>query len=297
MATKAKKETQETKYNSIVLIPTDFSEVCGNAISHGVRLAQTLKYKVCILHVINKETVAALKKKNVGVDYVEKRLKEYKTYYEKKYAVTVETLAIEGSIFTTISEVAAKIKANIMVLGTHGKKGMQHVFGSYALRVVLESPIPVVVVQKRSFREGYQDIVLPVSNDLEARQKVQWAKLMAKLFNSKIHIFQALEKDAGLNSRLKIITKQITDIFSEEKIPFVIKIASEKADFAKQVISYSVAEHADLIMIMTRPNAEVPGFSLSAWDERLMFNEAQVPVMGINPVDYGYYYYEWSMLA
>ena len=79
------KTTKEQKYNKIVLIPTDFSEVCGNAISHGVKLAKFLGYKVCILHIINKETKDALKKKHVGVDYVECRLKEYKKYYEKKY--------------------------------------------------------------------------------------------------------------------------------------------------------------------------------------------------------------------
>ena len=127
------KEQKESKYNKIVLIPTDFSEVCGNAISHGVKLAKFLGYKVCILHIINKETKAVLKKKNVGVDYVEWRLKEYKKYYEKKYDVDIDTLSVEGSIFSTISEVATKIKANLMVLGTHGKKGLQHVFGSYAL--------------------------------------------------------------------------------------------------------------------------------------------------------------------
>jgi nucleotide-binding universal stress UspA family protein len=276
MATKAKKET---KFNNIVLIPTDFSEVCGNAISHGVKLAQFLKYKVCILHVINRETKSALKKKNVDLGYVDKRLKDYKTYYEKKYQVKVETVALEGSIFTTINEYAEKIGANLMILGTHGKKGLQHLFGSYALRVVLESPVPVIVVQKRSFREGYRDIVFPIHNDVEPRQKVQWAKLMAKLFNSRIHLFQATEKDSGLNSRLKIITQQITESFDEE------------------VISYAVKNHADMIMIMTRPNIDVPGFSLSAWDERLMFNEAQIPVMCLNPVDFGYYYYEWIMLA
>lgn len=294
MATKAKKET---KYNNIVLIPTDFSEVCGNAISHGVKLAQFLKYKVCILHVINRETKSALKKKNVGTDYVEKRLKEYKSYYEKKYRVTVETMAVEGSIFSTINEVVGKIGANLMVLGTHGKKGLQHLFGSYALRVVIESLVPVIVVQKRSFREGYKDIVFPIHNDVEPRQKVQWAKLMAKLFNSRIHLFQAVEKDSGLNSRLKIITGQITESFDEDKIPYEIMVAEKSASFAEQVISYAVTNHADMIMIMTRPNIDVPGFSLSAWDERLMFNEAQIPVMCLNPVDYGYYYYEWSMLA
>ncbi len=289
--------TKEQKYNKIVLIPTDFSEVCGNAISHGVKLAKFLGYSVCILHIINKETKAALKKKNVGVDYVEWRLREYKKYYEKKYNVDIDTLAMEGSIFSTISEVATKIKANLMILGTHGKKGLQHVFGSYALKVVIESPIPVVVVQKRSFKEGYQNIVFPVSNDVESRQAVQWAKLMATLFNAKIHMFLCPEKDAGLKTRLSIITKQITDIFDEENIPYGVTTAYKSSNFAEEVIAYSVTVHADLVMIMTRPNIDVPGFSLASWDERLMFNEAQIPVMGINPIELGYHYYEWAMLT
>ena len=46
------KTKEEKKYNNIVLIPTDFSEVCGNAVSHGVKLAKFLGYKVCILHII-----------------------------------------------------------------------------------------------------------------------------------------------------------------------------------------------------------------------------------------------------
>jgi len=292
----AAKQKKEKKYNNVVLIPTDFSEACGNAISHGVKLAQFLKYKVCVLHVINKETKAALKNKNVGVDYIEKRLKEYRNYYEKKYSVSIETLALEGSIFNTINEVATKIGANLMVLGTHGKKGLQHVFGSYALKVVLESPIPVVVVQKRSFKEGYHNIIFPVNNDVEPRQKVQWAKLMANLFNSKILLFQSLEKDSSLNTRLKIITGQITENFDKEMIPYQISQAGKAGNFAEQLIAHAAINHGDLIMIMTRPNIDVPGFSLSAWDERLMFNEAQIPVMCINPIDLGDYYYEWITL-
>lgn len=288
---------KEKKYNSIILIPTDFSEVCGNAISHGVRLANFLGYKVCILHIVNKETKAELKKKNVGIDYVEKRLKDYKKYYAGKYHVGIDTMAVEGNIFTTISQVAKEIKANLMVMGTHGKTGMQHVFGSYALRVVVESPVPVIVVQKRSFTSGYHNIVFPVSNDLEPRQAVQWATLMAKLFKAKIHVFIRPEKDVALNTRVQIITKQITHIFDTEKVDYCIKTAEKSGGFAEEVISYSVIHHSQLIMIMTRPNIEVSGFRLSAWDERLMFNDAQIPVMGINPVEIGYQYYEWSMLA
>lgn len=288
---------QQKKYANIVLIPTDFSEVCGNAISHGVKLARFLGYKVFILHVINNETRKELKQKNVGVEYVDIRLKEYKKYYTKKYGIEVDTLAVEGSIFSAINSVAKEIKANIMVLGTHGKKGLQHVFGSYAMKVVEESPVPVVVVQKRSFKSGYRQIVFPVSRDLEPRQAVQWAKVMAKLFDAKIHIYLSPEKQTARRTALAIITKQIIAVFDSEKVAWCLKTAEKSSGFAEQVISYSVLHHADLIMIMTRPNIDVPGFSLSAWDEKLMFNEAQIPVMGINPVELGYQYYEYTMLA
>jgi nucleotide-binding universal stress UspA family protein len=284
-------------YSDTILVPTDFSETCSNAISHAIKLALSAGFKVCILHVINKETKAFLKKKSLGVDYVEKRLREYKYYYEKKYHVQVETKTVEGSIFEAINQVAEEIKANLMVLGTHGKKGLQHVFGSYALRVVIDSPVPVIVVQKRSLKQGYNNIVFPISNELEPRQKVAWAAFMSKQFNSRIHLFQAYETDEVLNNRLKIITAQITKVLKEKEIPYNLVLSDKPGNFSEQVISYAVKEHADLIMIMTEPNVDTPGFSFSKWSESLMFNQAQLPVMCINPVQLGKVYYEWVMLA
>jgi nucleotide-binding universal stress UspA family protein len=282
-----------TKLNNIVLIPTDFSEVCDNAVNHGVELARSLKYKVTILHVINRETKSKLKKEDLDISYIEKKLADYKLLHESGSGVKIDTMHAEGSIFSVINEVAVDIKANLMVLGTHGKKGLQHLFGSFALKVVLESPVPVVVVQKKSFGEGYKEIIFPVSNDVEPRQKVQWAKLMAKLFNAKVNIFQSLEKDPVMNNRLDIITKQITDIFDESELNYSVTVAEKTTDFADQVLSYAVTNDAKMIMIMTRPNVDIPGFSLVGWDERLMFNDAQIPVMCVNPVEIGAYYWEW----
>jgi nucleotide-binding universal stress UspA family protein len=290
-------DPEKKKYNNIVLIPTDFSETCNNAIHHGVELARSLNYAVCILHVINKQTKSLLKKEKLTVDYVDLQLKKYKDTYEDGHSLAIQTLSREGSIFTIINEVAAEIKANMMVLGTHGKLGMQHLFGSYALRVVLDSPCPVVVVQKRSFGDGYSKLVIPISNDLETRQKVQWVLLMAKLFGSEVHLFQAHENDPDLDGRIHVITSQITKILDENNVRFEIIKAEKTGDFANQVISYSVKIRADLIMIMTVPHIDVPGFSVSAWDETMMFNEAEIPVMCINPTELGNYYYEWLTLT
>jgi len=293
METKEKKETQ---YEKIVMIPTDFSEVCDNAIHHGVELAQYLHYNVCILHVINKETKSILKREGYSLNYVNEKLKEYKTRYEKTTGITVNTIARKGSIFEVINDVAEEFKVHMMILGTHGKQGLQHLFGSYALRVVLDSPCPVVVVQKRSFGEGYHKITFPITNDLEVRQKIQWALLMAKLFNSQFLLFIANEKDQDLNSRLKFITQQITQIFDEKKVDYEIETAAKPGDFRNQVVSCAVKHRSDMIMIMTIPQIADPGFSVANWDETMMFNDAQIPVMCINPTIVGRYYYDWITL-
>ena len=292
-----KQASEKTKYNNVVLIPTDFSETCNNAIHHGVELAKSLKYNICILHVINKQTKSLLKKEKLTVDYVDEQLNKYKETYGGDGSIIIQTIAREGSIFTIINEVAAEIKANMMVLGTHGKLGMQHLFGSYALRVVLDSPCPVVVVQKRSFGNGYHNLVIPISNDLETRQKVQWILLMAKLFNSKVSLFQANENDQALDGRIHVITSQITKILDENKIHYEITRAEKTGDFANQVLAYADEHLSDLIMIMTIPHIDVPGFSVSTWDETMMFNESEIPVMCINPTELGNYYYEWLTLT
>ncbi|MCX6251488.1 MAG: universal stress protein [Bacteroidetes bacterium] len=289
------KKPKETKYNNIILVPTDFSEVCENAIDQGVELAQYLNYKVCILHVIDKQTEATLKKEKLTPDTIDEKLKSYKDLYEQKYNVEIGIMSRKGTIFKVIGKVASELKANLMVLGTHGKQGIQHLFGSHALRVVLDSPCPVVVVQKRTFGEGYKEIVFPISNELESRQAIDWLVLISRLFNSKIILYQSLESDPALNSRLKIISQQIGSYLKIEKVNFEVIIAEQTKNFSSQVISYAVNNKSNLIMIMTMPGGDMPGFSFSAWDEHMMFNEAEIPVMCINPVDLGNYYYDWMM--
>ena len=285
------------RYNNVLLIPTDFSEVCENAINHGIELAQFLNYDVCILHVISKQTGSEHEKKNHGTELAVQNLLKCKELYENKYSVKIELLAKEGNFLKVINKVATEIKANLMVLGTHGKQGLQHLFGSHALKVVLDSPCPVVVVQKRSFENGYHHIVLPISSDIEPRQSVEWILLMSRLFNSKIYLFQSLETDPELNSHLKVISQQIIKILDERKVPYEIKTAEESKDFSNQIISFAVVNQSDMIMIMTMPGENVQGFNFSAWNERLMFNEAHIPVMCVNPIELGDYYNDWIILT
>lgn len=45
----------DTKMNDIILVPTDFSEVCANAANQAAEAAKLLNQKVLLLHVINSD--------------------------------------------------------------------------------------------------------------------------------------------------------------------------------------------------------------------------------------------------
>jgi nucleotide-binding universal stress UspA family protein len=286
----------EQQLNDIVLVPTDFSETCQNAIDHGVELAEYLKYKLVILHVINRDTKTQLKKENLDVSAITEKLNDIANDIREKTRIVVETLTIEGSIFDEIHKAATDIGAKLMVLGTHGKKGIQHLLGSHAVKVVTKTPVPTIVVQKRSFDHGYKKIVFPINSFTEARQQVQWAMHMSKTFGSLIHIFREPHTDPGLAGKINVVTAQIKEAFDNNDIKYTIVDAEKTSNFANNMIKYAVGEKADLIMIMTDADIFSPDFNAGAWDEKMIFNQAQIPVMCINPIMTGKVYYEFITL-
>jgi nucleotide-binding universal stress UspA family protein len=264
---------------NIVLVPTDFSEACSNAAHQAIEAAKLLNYKVVLLHVINAETLAYLQSEKLSVDFIDLKLKDMAEDLMSLGGMKVEYLSRQGSIFTTISEIADEIGANLIYLGTHGKIGIQRFIGSFALKVVISSPVPVVVVQKRPFEKGYRDIILPITNHIGPWEKAKWAVYISRQFNATIHIL--LIGDAG--ESLKKTANQIASYFEKNLVSFSFKETEKSSHFAKQTIDYATLNNADLIMIMTNPDKGFINFILDSFDEEIIFNTSQIPVMCVNP--------------
>jgi nucleotide-binding universal stress UspA family protein len=270
----------EAQMKNVILVPTDFSEVCENAMNQAVEAAKFLNYKVALLHVIDKNTKAQLKKEGQDLSSIEKRLEAIASEIKSR-GVQADTYSKEGDIFYTIAEVAKDIGANLMYLGTHGKVGMQKLTGSFALKVVTSSPVPVVVVQKRPFEQGYRRIVLPITSDAGPWEKTKWASFIAKNFGAEIDVFQL---DApGLSEAVEIITNH----FDKNDVKYKV-VKADSSNFSKQVIDYATANVCDMIMIMTNPDKSFTKFILGSYDEEMMFNTSQIPVMCINPRKYNW---------
>jgi nucleotide-binding universal stress UspA family protein len=264
---------------NIILVPTDFSEACKNAANQAIEAARLLNYKVVLLHVINFESLAYLQSKNLPVNVIDQKLKTMAEDLMSLGGIKVEYISREGSIFTTISDVVNEIGANLVYLGTHGKVGIQRFIGSFALKVVISSSVPVVVVQKRPFDKGYKDIILPITSETGPWEKAKWAVYIARQFDAAIHIL--LIGDAS--ETVKDTAHQIAAYFEKNFVSYSLKETDKHSQFAKQTIDYATSNNADLIMIMTNPDKGFINFLVDSFDEEIIFNTSQIPVMCVNP--------------
>ncbi len=274
----------DNKKIDTILVPTDFSEVCANAANQAAEAAKWLNSKIMLLHVINNETKSYLKNENLPESAINDKLRDIAHELTNSYGIEVHYMTREGSIFTEIADVIKDLDISMVYLGTHGKVGLQHLTGSFALKVITASEAPVVVVQKRPLNQGYKKIVLPLTSEAGPHEKTKWAVFIAKKFNATIHIFRTAEA----SDEVYKATKQIADFFTKNDVHFVERSAEKNSNFSRQVIDYATTNNADLIMIMTDPDKSFTSYILGRYDEDIIFNSSQIPVMCVNPRRFNY---------
>ncbi len=280
---KKKKKVKKLKFNDIILVPTDFSEVCENAVAHSIGIAKHIKHKIVLLHIVNEDTKQYLEDNKLAISNIEQKLKEQVENIYKEHNVEASYLIKEGKLFKQVQKAVSEVGAKMIVLGTHGKVGFQRITGSYALKVISRTNVPTIVVQKKGLHRPYKKIVFPVTTDTQDRQKVNWAIFIAKTFDATIHIFPRRESEKYQKKKIMSVVKQIKVIFDKHGIKYVDKVSEEGAgNFAKQVIDYAVINEADLIMTMVSSERFFHFFD--SQDEQIIFNTSQIPVICINPV-------------
>jgi nucleotide-binding universal stress UspA family protein len=138
-----------------ILLATDFSDASRPAADYAVTLAKLAGAHLHVLHVINEldehqRVMIPLEALQILVKEVEvqaiRDLENFRRKYTQGLATT--THAVVGTPFLKILETGEKIHADMIVMGTHGRTGVEHVIvGSTAERVVRHAAIPVLTVR------------------------------------------------------------------------------------------------------------------------------------------------------
>ena len=258
-----------------ILVPTDFSKAAECALGHAITVTKTVGGEIVLLHVVAKREDAETAKSEV--ENVAKKATE-------ATGIKVSGMIRVGNIFDDIANAATETESKMIIMGTHGMKGMQYITGSYAMKVITNSKVPFIVVQLKENNIGYKNIVLPLNLSKDTKQKIQIAAEIAKYFDSKIHIVTPKETDEFLVNQLNRNISYAQRFLKENAVNFETKTDIGSGNFAKEVIRYSVAINADLVAIMKTESDGGIAMLGGGFEQQLIANEAQVPVMCVNPV-------------
>ena len=139
-----------------ILVPVDFSAHSDRAVRYAATLAGQVGASVELLHVVEEFTYGAFSEVYVPnvpdmmqelINNASTRLASLKTTLFP-HGTDVETAAFVGRPAATIVERANTGGFDLIVMGTHGRTGLSHMFmGSVAERVVRTSRCPVLTVR------------------------------------------------------------------------------------------------------------------------------------------------------
>lgn len=161
-----------------ILLLTDFSEVANNAARYASNIAKHVKAEIEILHIIN-----------TPVDWVKLPLDKEKLYPEiksetgnakTKLSELLSEVSKQGIKATkslvfnvgaeNISQYIKKEKYDLIIMGSHGSKGVKEfAIGSNVLNVIRHTQVPVLVIKTPPKSDSFSRIVM--ASTFEENQK------------------------------------------------------------------------------------------------------------------------------
>jgi universal stress protein A len=139
-----------------ILLAIDFSDYSEVACEYALTLARSFNSSLLVLHVINEPVdLRGFYVPHISFEQLEQEIevgavKMLETFCNEniKEFSEFETSVVTGVPYEEIIRVATEQKISLIVIGTHGRTGLDHlIFGSTAERVVRSAPCPVLTIR------------------------------------------------------------------------------------------------------------------------------------------------------
>lgn len=143
-----------------ILYPTDFSDPSAYALNYAAEMAKLFDAELELLHVMLDESqlvsfyLPQITVQNLSKDMEDGAKSKLEEFIQEATVLEgvryVYTMA-KGIADEEIVKRAAESGTDLIVIGTHGRTGFEHVlFGSTAEKVVRKAPCPVLSVRKKA---------------------------------------------------------------------------------------------------------------------------------------------------
>ena len=263
-----------------ILFPTDFSKCAEQALAHAVFLAEESRAEIHVLHVITifqdqpsvvsneiaetKEMVKKLK------DVAEKQLNKILNSHSSDDVKITTEIKRGISAAPAILEYASDNNIDLIVMGTHGRRGLGHLLlGSAAEEVVRLAPCPVFTIRELKEPKSVMqvnNILVPVDFSNHSQKALSYASEIAQSYNAQLQVLHIIEETmhpafsvTGKSSIFDLVPgikddsrKRIEKMIKEfvsDKVKSKVFVQGGRA--ANDIIKFAKENSTDLIVIAT----------------------------------------------
>jgi nucleotide-binding universal stress UspA family protein len=255
-----------------ILVPCDLKEKSFVALHHAAYIANLAGAEIALLHLEFSDRLLEASKAELDTWAI--RLKE-------TFSGNITTHVRKGGVVGEIPAFAKEYECGLIVMPTHGMKGVQRLTGSLALRVVSESHIPFIIVQERTIRpQGYKKLVIPIDYRHQLLEESKAFVQLAKLFAGEVHL---VLKRINAEMMDESVLAGVKQIFEENQIHIQMHEVAHTSHFTKELVRYAASIEADLICAINFSYEYLYTLFPRTEEEDLIYNDPQIPVLLITP--------------
>lgn len=268
---------------SKILVPTDFSPAAENAFEFACQISAVGNQEIELLHIKGGSTEKFLEEKNKAPHQLEDYLEKLCGQTMDRHAVKSNYRVEEGNILTAIPKVASESEVTLVIMGTHGSKGIrQKLFGADVLKIAERSPAPVLTVPDVSdAKSGIKRIVFPYGGHESFDNKVSAVVMLATHFDADVHFYSIKRAAAEISPSIQKHIQKAEELLTKEGIAHV-RVKEEMTEysvgFANQTLKYAEKVGGGMIAVMANDSGNL-SFISSVDRENLINNDKGISIL------------------
>ena len=293
-----------------ILCPTDFSMFSARAVRHAGALAQRFGARLTVLHVWAPYATSPLHAPATIASNWELRTRiddEMRAFVESAVhdSATVKTVVREGEPWREIQAMAEQLPADLLVMGTHGRGGFEHLLlGSVTEKILRRAPCPVLSVcheEGRTWEAPGLIRRILCATDLSASSNpaMKFALALAQEHKATlilVHVVEALAPSGdpdylvmpeteALRQRIESLARnrlsRTTLLNPRTGCKIVRRVVGGRAH--REILRLAVEESADMIVMGARPHATLAHAVFGSTSQHVV-REATCPVLTVRPL-------------
>jgi nucleotide-binding universal stress UspA family protein len=283
-----------------ILCPVDFFPASDAAVNYTAGLAATYGAEVHLLHVISPIVAGTYEYAIDTTDFM-KEIEEQSVDEMNRLAkrlgasnITVEGKVRTGDVYDEIKRAIEDVKPDLIVMGTHGRRGVERWFmGSTTEKLLRHTPVPLVTIsaagEKSSNAPRFRRILVTTDFSEGTADALAYAFSVAQENQSKVlllHVLHDVSVDVPGKYRESLVSgveKQLEDLVPAEAKTWCEIGTRVETGIPYQVILQAIQdESADLLVMNIHGKGMLDRALLGSTAERVV-RVASCPVMMIPP--------------